>query len=302
MPSENWLSTLELVADSSGPAGLTLNAATFLPLSLARIQRRVLSSVQRRDPHKQLEEARAIHSSYAMGWDFQVSDADVPLLACMEALGDPGSMAVVPGGHTCEVRTSTSARRYHATARGTDGTTQALESGILTDLQLSIERRSLLRVATTWEFWRMLDSAPDLSPANFSQTGYANPADTVVRIGGIEAVVFAGSLAFGREARPAGFTEDGEATAWEGSLVPDMVGRLVMRLDSDDFMDAFEGTVNTSLEIEIPTPGKTLTISAPKCALQIPDKRAVGPELYEHIVEFVAQKAPSSPLFTLSLA
>lgn len=302
MATDNWLSTLSMVADATGPAGLLLNSATFLPLSLARVQRRAISSVQRRDPFRHMEEARAVLSSFALGWDFQVSDAEAPLHLIMEALADPGSVQVSGGGHTGEIRTSKDARRFNATALGVDGTTLGLEGGLLRDCMLSMERRTLVRVATAWDFWKLNTEPLDLAPLTPAQTGYATPDEIVVRIDGVAGTVFAGSLSFGREAGPAGFNDEGVASAWDGNLTPDLVGRLVLRMDTDDFYEALQETFHAALEIEIPTPGKTFTISVPQCAMQVPEKRAAGVETYEHVLELVACKLPASPLLTFTLA
>ncbi len=292
MDSENWRSTIDI--DPAGAEG-AIDTTQRMRVTGAAASRSALADIRIRDPLRRITDVRPVLHA----WDATVS-LEVSRLNQLRVVLD--GLGQYLAADVWQVDGSADPNRFHIVGTGVDGIVCNLRDCLLTDASFVIERRSVVAIDTNWS--AAARSAETVAEGySDEEISLAVPAECAVTIDGEDFPVFAGSVMFEREARPAGFSSAGVASALLGNITPDAVGRLVCQLDEATYEAAVASTMSGPLALRIgPLPGgMELVIDVPAVQYEVASRRLVGEELYEHVVEFAALGTPGAKLCTISL-
>lgn len=297
--TENFATTIVIGEDTSGPAGVLTGPVAVLGTN-AVIRTRPITTMTRKDPWRSSAEAIPIISAPFVGWACDVGNSHASDLI-LEAMGDPGRSETDGPEITWKVGRASDVRRFDFHAALVEGGDMLVREAALASAQLVVERGRIANWITEWVGRRTGEGVPEWTPEDYTNTEYATAATTTVTVDDEELPVFSVALQISRAIKAANFTEAGRASAWEGSLAFDVIGRAALRLDSADALDALQGGILTrAIEITILAGNRTRVITIPKCACEIRERRLVGPGTYEHLMDFAVLREEGQDLITIT--
>ncbi len=253
---------------------------TEVSRSKVTISRGVVSQIARRDPRGNLGASQSIFSTFGVQWDFEMGD-------------DAGSIAAVLSG-LCDDSGLTTGQAEHvpvhkAAVAMPDGAQWLLENGVLRDFQIVINARAVVQLSTVWQFGKITAAAfvPDEA---VSSSRKASGLTSSVAMGTVEATQFSGTLAFSREASPAGFGLDGAARWFSGRINVDLVGTFRVRLSSANAFTALAGQFTDSLVVSIRAGLHVFTVTVLAAVFQVKSRRVVANDTVDYELEMLAVK------------
>lgn len=281
---EEYAARFALGGTSPGPSRREVSR------SRVTLNRGTRNSLTRRDPHGTVVTNRPVISAYGINWDFPFSDDTTSLQQAFAYLVDPG---------TEQIGFPKSLIEATAHAGLADGTVIKLEHGILREFQITFETRQPLKFQSSFQFGTMstVESFP-VATAH-AGTGGAGPPALSLTLGTRDITTFAGTIAFNREAAPAGFDIDGNAASFGGRLAVDIVGRITARLSASDAHAALRDRFIDSLAFQVTSPAP-FSLVIPRATFQVTSRRVVSPSLTDYSIDFLATADAPNPLATYS--
>lgn len=302
--TENFRSTIALVLDATGPALSEGIADGYAQANLVTVSRRVRTSASRRNPHRAVVEAVIPVSSYSLRHDWDLTTDLTNLRRVIEGVADAGRGEAISGGMRWRIgRSNADPVRFHCILAGVDGAHYEARSCIFVDWTLTAERRSAVRCETMLNARALTtdDSAPELAVVPGAGRG-VSPLDIAYSINGDSTGgLFSLVIGFQRQAEAAGLDEEGTASAWAGSLTPDIAGRMVCRVALNVFDQAFRDEMRGGLTFSFVIGTATMVIDIPTAIMKASTRTHIDGNLYEYVVDFAAIQQENEDAATIEL-
>lgn len=296
---ENYATELAIQQATGSPAGL-MTGAYRIHGTNAMVRTQAIASLTRKDPWRSSADTIPILIEPAVAWACDVGDQDATEVI-FDALGDPTRATDVAGVRTWRLGRASSVRRFDFHAATTEGANVRVKDMGLTSAQLVIERGNIANWMTEWAGWSIDDTDPAWTTTDLGNETYATAPTTIVTIDGAGYKVFAAAVSISRPMVPANFSQAGSAQAWAGGLAFDVVGRLALRFDPGDFEDLIQGEIQTrEIVIEMTAGSRVRTLALPSCAVEMRDRRLIGPGTYEHLVDFAVLREEGQDVMTMT--
>lgn len=266
-----------------GPAGQPLTEPAKSRVALTR---QPVASFTRRSPRGATTESRVLFSTYAVLWDFEMGDDAGSLDVVLAALCDPEHRTL---GNSSDVAV------MQAGAEMEDGSNWILGQGLLRDFQIVVQPRGLVEMSSTWEFGTLREGALPVTFATDSRKK-ASGVTSSFALGAVETPFFAGTLAFTRDASPAGFSPTGDATGFSGRIAVDVVGRFNVRLPADSAFAAVGDQFTDTLTAQFNAGQHDLRIVIPNALFRIKTRRLASDNLIDYQMEMLAVETDAEPI------
>ncbi len=230
-------------------------------------------------------------SSFAVRHDWDMTSDVTNLMRAIEGMADAGRGGAITGGWRWRIgRGTADPVRFDVQLEHADGSHYEARKCLFADFTITAERRQAVRCETTLIAREFDTTDTGLTLAALPSSGRGiGPGDLSYNFDGdTTGGLFSFVVGFQREASAAGFSEEGVASAWAGSLTPDIAGRLVCRASLEAFDDAFRGTMEGSLLLSFNLPGWLVTMNFPNVVVKSPGRSHIDENLYEYALDFAA--------------
>lgn len=300
--NENWRNLIGFAHDSGTPDPVAAWTATRLHGSAVNLRRKPLNPITRRDVFRVPAAAAVPFSEHVLRWDWPLTSNLSPIILLCDGMSDAGRAEAITGGYRWRIGRGAVPVGYNAILDTVDGLHHE-GSGIFTDWTITAERASEIQCQTTMALRSLTDDDSATALAAAPSSGrLATSSAAAASIGGGTDPVMSIVLGIQREAKAAGFTEDGVAAAWEGPIVPDIAGRIVCRCPAASYDAALRDQLEASLTITFTLPGgATLAFTMPNCIFQATARAVVNRTSYEYALEFAAVQDGSDDAATIEL-
>lgn len=276
-------------------ARFSISSTANSPVEVLRtsvgMARQVVAQYARRGPRGNALDSAPLFSTYSITWDFEFGDDAASLTVALNALCAPAR------------RDTGDSPRFAIQTAGmemADGTAWRLTNGILNDFQIVIEARGIVKISTAWQFGGM--EVQPFQPGFRARSGKKGTGMVAeILIGDTAATVFSGTLAFTRDAKPAGFGLDGGAAWFAGQTTIDLVGRFTVRLPEGERTDAMTDQFSDSVQASFRAGNHLLRIIVPRAEFQTRSRRIVGTGMVEYQVEMLATDTAENPIRIISV-